>query len=610
MKKPTMYNRASSAISQVSEKIRCSAGLANVITNDPMVMVAGMSRSGTTLLTTVLDAHPEIACGAELIPSPMPSIRDVREALNRALGEVNDFSDVGRYLRQKGNREVGLFFVRCYRAGVTGAELQQALECLEERLPNGATRLGERLLVAQVIMEHRARREQAAIYGFKYTSSAPDIAHAYIPDGRLLGIIRDPFDVVLSHKKREFDRTVEEVAKTWAAYARKYREDQASHPDTCWVMRYEDLTRQPRRTLAKAFEILPVPLHPEVFDFYKSDSTIHAGFHPNAERLRMNFSTDGIGRGKSELSERERSQIEAICRDEMREFGYDNEARVRRNGRSKSGLIHVSASEQKLKAFQFSRKRKFAEDDYAALLAPYIDDYEIMPIGDYVRQEEVGDRSILMIRHDVDHDIDTAVRMAAWEAERGIRATYCLLHTAWYYGKLDTDRYRHTDLLVDSIERLVGMGHEINFHNNLVTVALTNGVDPIRILENELAFYDSLGVSVTGTSTHGDALCHELGYRNWELFRECCDERFGGPRRIAHTVNGARVECGVGERSMFEFGLEYEAYDMGKDRYHTESGGNMRTRENTKARRNFGRNEQGRGSVCGVLTHPIWWRFA
>lgn len=604
-----MYNRASSALSQVSERIRCSAGLANVITHDPMVMVAGMSRSGTTLLTTVLDAHPEIACGAELIPSPMSSIRDVREALNGAMEVSGDFSEVGRHLRQSGNREAGLFFVRCYRAGVTCSELQEALKILEMKLPNGAMRLGERLLVAQTIMEQRAIREDAAICGFKYTSSAPDIAHAYLPGARLLGIIRDPFDVVLSHKKREFNRTVEEVAKTWVAYAKKYREDEASHPETCRVLRYEDLTRQPRRTLARAFEILPVDLHQEVFDFYKSDSSIHAGFHPNAARLRMNFSTDGIGRGKAELPDRERNQIEAICRDEMREFGYDNDARIRRKGRSRTGLIHVSSSERKLKALKFSRKRKFTEDDYATLLEPYTDAYEIMPIGEYVRQEDVGDRSILMIRHDVDHDIDTAIRIAKWEADRGIRATYCLLHTSWYYGKLDGDRYRHTDLLVDSIEHLVAMGHEINFHNNLVTVALTTGKNPARLLENELAFYDSLGVSVTGTSTHGDALCHELNFRNWELFRECCDDRFGGPRRIENTVNGSRVGCEVGEHSMSGFGLEYEAYDMGKDVYHTESGGNMRTRQNTRGRRCFGRPDSERGSVCGILTHPIWWKL-
>jgi hypothetical protein len=59
---------------------------------------------------------------------------------------------------------------------------------------------------------------------------------------------------------------------------------------------------------------------------------------------------------------------------------------------------------------------------------------------------------------------------------------------------------------------------------------------------------------------------------------------------------------------MFDFGLEYEAYDMSKDIYHTDSGGVLRTRQNTKGRKNFGRVGNS-GHVVGVLTHPIWWKF-
>ncbi|MCH8068782.1 MAG: NAD(P)H-dependent oxidoreductase subunit E, partial [Candidatus Marinimicrobia bacterium] len=38
-----------------------------------------------------------------------------------------------------------------------------------------------------------------------------------------------------------------------------------------------------------------------------------------------------------------------------------------------------------------------------------------------------------------DHDFETALKMGAWEHERGLRATYCILHTAWYYGKVSQD---------------------------------------------------------------------------------------------------------------------------------------------------------------------------
>jgi hypothetical protein len=582
----------------------------DTITNDSMVLVGGMSRSGTTLLTAVLDAHPEIACGAELLPAHMPSLADAISTLDSALAATNgDFSEVGRYLRRQGDRDSGLFLVRCYRAGVTHEEVRDALVELESQLPNGAKQLGERLLVAQAIMRRRAVRESAVSYGFKITTSAPNVAQAYLPNTAVICIIRDPRDVILSHQKREFDRTVGEISKTWLAYAKRYRQFEAQKPERCMVIRYEDLTRQPRRTLMKVFEILPVDLKPEVFEFYRSDSPIHAGFHPNAERLRMNFSTDGIGLGAKKLSREELQEIELICGDELANYGYEDGGLVRKKRATSAKSFRIGRGERKLKSYLFSRKRKFAQDEYTNLLAPYRDEYEILSIGDYVREEEIGDRKILMIRHDVDHDLDNAMKIAEWETERGLRTTYCLLHTEWYYGRLEGNRYKHSNMLIDGIARLAELGHEINLHNNLVTLTLTHGIDPIEVLKSELDFYDSLGVPVTGTSTHGDPLCRKLNYRNWELFKECCDDRFGGPRTVENGSDGKVFSYALGCQSMFDLGLEYEAYDIGKDVYHTESGGNLRERQMTKSRRRFGRKEQNRGSVCGVLTHPVWWDF-
>ncbi len=61
---------------------------------------------------------------------------------------------------------------------------------------------------------------------------------------------------------------------------------------------------------------------------------------------------------------------------------------------------------------------------------------------------------------------------------------------------------------------------------------------------------------------------------------------------------------------MFDFGLEYEGYDIARDIYHTESGGRLRTRQKARGRRSFGRKDTQRGEVVRVLTHPIWWDFS
>lgn len=582
-------------------------GVAEILTEDPMVLVGGMSRSGTTLLATVLDSHPDIVCGAELLPGEMPPASELLRALDKAMQLADgDFSEAGRDLRRDGDKSTGVFFTRCFRAGVNEPELRAALEEVESITPGAITRLSGRLGLAQRIMAKRASREKAGLYGCKYPSAAVDSALKHLPGSYFVGIVRDPLDVILSHQKRGFDKTVSEICAAWNNYSRKYREFCERHPERAVTIRYEDLVRAPRRTLKKLFEILPVEMNEQIFDFYRSQSPIHAGHHPNAERLRMNFSSDGIGRGRASLPDEVVKEVDRVCAEEMRHLGYDNLGWVRR--KNAGPVMNISMTERFAKRKAFDRKKKFDQADYEKLLAPYTDSHEILTIGEYVRETEIADRNILVIRHDVDHDPETAVKIAKWEAERGIRSTYCLLHTTWYYGRLEGDGYVHSDLLLETVERLCELGHEINFHNNLVALALREGINPVALLEQELQFFDRLGVPVTGTSTHGDALCRELEFRNWELFYECCDERFGGPRIVTPPPGYAGGPVNLGSTSMFDLGLEYEAYDIGRDIYHTDSGGNMRTREDTRGRRAFGRKE-GQGQVIGILTHPIWWKF-
>jgi len=259
---------------------------------------------------------------------------------------------------------------------------------------------------------------------------------------------------------------------------------------------------------------------------------------------------------------------------------------------------------------RINKRKIYAQADYLKLLTPYLDSHENITYAEYVTLKDTGDRKFLLIRHDVDHDNRTAIKLAEWEAERGIRATYCLLHTAWYYGLLVEGSYIHSGELIECATRLHELGHEINFHNNLVVTALNEDIDPAELLKSELAFFrEKLGIPITGTSTHGDMLCREYNFRNWELFKECCDDRFGGPREIRHRNKYGETVIELGKYSMFDFGLDYEGYDVMRDIYHTDSGGNQRTREKARGRRLFGRKDFSKGEIVGVLTHPIWWNF-
>ena len=67
---------------------------------------------------------------------------------------------------------------------------------------------------------------------------------------------------------------------------------------------------------------------------------------------------------------------------------------------------------------------------------------------------------VIALRHDIDHDLDLALEMAHHEHERGIRATYFLLHTCDYWND---------PRFTQKCAQLQDYGHEIGLHLNLLT---------------------------------------------------------------------------------------------------------------------------------------------
>src|SRR5687767_13795464 len=105
-----------------------------MVSREPMVFVCGMSRSGTTLLAAVLDAHSRIAMGYELIPPPTLSVLTLREHLRHSMAEVEgDFSRAGSKLRHDGHQDVGQWLARCHRAGARADEVDAVLADLSQR---------------------------------------------------------------------------------------------------------------------------------------------------------------------------------------------------------------------------------------------------------------------------------------------------------------------------------------------------------------------------------------------------------------------------------------------------------------------------------------------
>jgi hypothetical protein len=165
---------------------------------------------------------------------------------------------------------------------------------------------------------------------------------------------------------------------------------------------------------------------------------------------------------------------------------------------------------------------------------------------------------VIGLRHDVDNTISEAVAFAQWEAERGYRATYYILHTAPYWLMKDT--------LAEALEVIADCGHEIGFHVNAIAEALRTNGDPVKILADEVDELRSFGYPVTGVVAHGDPLCHSVGFVNDEMFTESARPSYGAPDRLLGHLQLQPV-------SRTHFGFEYDPNWLPRGNYISDSGG-------------------------------------
>lgn len=217
----------------------------------------------------------------------------------------------------------------------------------------------------------------------------------------------------------------------------------------------------------------------------------------------------------------------------------------------------------------------------------------------------------LCIRHDVDHDLATALEMARIECHEGIRATYFLLppgdydKTDNYYGRIEGDLVERHAALAEGARQLVALGHEVGLHNDFLQLGFRLRRPFAALIEEEIAFFASIGVPVVGTASHGSRFAGRHGFTNYEVFSETF-----GPRRQRRNVDLAPGwSVPLFEQSMHELGLRYEAYFLPRDMYLSDTGSRFVVGRIGLEQVSLGLMQRLVGDARQIvaLFHPDWW---
>ncbi len=273
------------------------------------VVIVGCQRSGTTLLRSMLNAHPDIALGYECdfferLAPVYGGLQDIRPHLD---GFLTDLAQVERFGYWRLSR----------------AELRAAFDAKP-----GAVSYAEAVWIIAGTYRDK-HRPAARLTGFKSPNTVQrlDGYFGLFPEGRVLHIIRDPRAVLASElkKRRRSGAGCNRYLQT-VRVGRRYRRARAAQlrfvaDPRVYALRYEDLIRQPADTLAGICAWLRLPMAPGMLTHHLSADT------PEQEKWQHGLTMQPPQRARltgyqSELTAVETAAIGYMCRAYMgREAG-------------------------------------------------------------------------------------------------------------------------------------------------------------------------------------------------------------------------------------------------------------------------------------------------
>jgi hypothetical protein len=291
------------------------------------IFVRGLSRSGGTLMVTVLDAHPHVAMSYEIyehLLAPTDAEKDPLQKLMEITAPVKK-SILRRIVGpQQQKSTVDTFAARAQRSGLEPDALH-ALAHQHQSLGLDFSTFESRVRFVERCAIEKMNREHKQHWGVKSDSNYDDLFELY-PDACFLFMQRDGRDMAASRKLTgNFKQSVEHIAKTWCDQMSRFEEFSNRPGVRARFVNYERLTADPESELRDVLEFLELPWDDRVLNFQNEDLTIYKNpmGHLSAEQVNKPINTSSVGRWKRDLSPGELAAFEAVACHMLAKLGYE-----------------------------------------------------------------------------------------------------------------------------------------------------------------------------------------------------------------------------------------------------------------------------------------------
>lgn len=266
------------------------------------IFIVGMPRSGTTLLSKMLDAHPDIVISPEtqfFSLSPFDVTEQGKAAAQTGLQFLLQQPDV-------------------QKMDFTDAEIRQVESAIDGAPAPGAATAFEALVRTY------ADRFQVEAWGEKtpdHLEHVPTIARLF-PNAVFVGIVRDVRDVCLSLRGLPWNRdTMVESVWKWRRYVQKSETYQQTFSDRYYEVRYEDLVMQPGEVLKSICRFLNAPFSPRMLAFYSEGAEAFSA-EPWTKNANRPVDSSNVEKWRNQMSGGEQWLIQTLAGKHLKRKGY------------------------------------------------------------------------------------------------------------------------------------------------------------------------------------------------------------------------------------------------------------------------------------------------
>lgn len=283
------------------------------------VFVRGLSRSGGTLMCTLLDAHGDIAMSYELYPN----LLEVEGRLDLPLLARSMAREPKRQKLQAliPTKSLMTFIARCERGGLGTSDVARLMQRLLDEGRDFGTLEGRMRMVELCGLEKMAWLGKRR-WGMKCNNHFDDYLSAF-PKAQFLDMLRDGRDVLASQLNTgSFRNTPTDVARAWVNTHSRFESFMTSHPGQFRMVRYEDLTGEPETELRSICAFLGIAFDPAMLKHHEKDLTVFKTNHLSGERIASAIDTTKIGRWRRDLAPEQLAEFLESAGDGLGRFGY------------------------------------------------------------------------------------------------------------------------------------------------------------------------------------------------------------------------------------------------------------------------------------------------